>query len=186
MSSNQDSIPIRGKAEVAWSEFINEYHALLMSIALGMVKNKQVAQDVVQESLERVCARIRQGNLEFQSKEHARNYIVQVVRNRAKDVVKAQSKKVPFEKIPAPAVSGPEKTFLDSQYEKDRIRQLETLRKAMRKLPRKYRDVLKLRFYERLKLREISKRLKIPLTTVQYREKTALEKLKKILEKSID
>ena len=73
----------------------------------------------------------------------------------------------------------------DDKYAKkiDKIEQRDVIQKALDKLPEKQKDVIILRFYEDLKIKQIAKILGEKVPTIKSRLKQGIEKLSKILRK---
>ena len=154
--------------------FYNRYKALCFSHAVGITGDEERAGDVVQESFVAVYKQVTEKGLQFDSLRHARDYLLKTVRHTAINNAKEQARKVELEDI-ADSLTNHE----DQEGRYIEEERLGAFRKALKSLPSKYRSVLKLRFYEKMTLAEIAQHLGKPLTTVQYMEKKALEKMQK-------
>ncbi|UCE19200.1 MAG: sigma-70 family RNA polymerase sigma factor [Gemmatimonadota bacterium] len=159
---------------VSFAQLYNRYKALCFSHALGITGDEDRAGDIVQESFVAVYKQVTEKGLQFNSLRHARDYLLKVVRHMAINNTKVQARKVELEDI------ADSLTSLEDQEEKYiEEERLEACRRALKRLPSKYRNVLRLRFYEKMTLAEIAQHLGKPPTTIQYMEKKALGKIKK-------
>ena len=85
--------------------------------------------------------------------------------------------------------TGIEKLDNNSNYEvkydkkTNKIEQIDVIQKALNELPDKQKDVILLRYYEDLKIREIAKLLGEKVPTIKSRLKQGMEKLSKYLRK---
>ncbi|MFQ6093964.1 MAG: RNA polymerase sigma factor [bacterium] len=160
--------------KATFTQFYDEFKALCFSLAVGITRDEDRAKDAVQESFVAIYNQVKEKRLQFESTRHARDYLLKTVKNIATDSATAQARRVELEEILDDLITDKDQEELYMEQEK-----LGALRKALKRLPSKYREVLNLRFYERMTLAEIAQNLGKPIPTIQYAEKRALEKLKK-------
>jgi RNA polymerase sigma-70 factor (ECF subfamily) len=167
-------LPTEKEKHIAFGEFYGEYHVLCFSIAVGITHDTDRAKDIVQESYIAIYKQVTERGLRFESKSHARDYLLKTVKNTALDNKAAQARKVEVDAVVDTLISNTtqEQMFVEEK-------KLSALRKALKDLPAKYRYILKLRFYEKMTLAQIAEKTGWPIPTIQYREKKALETLHK-------
>lgn len=121
--------------------------------AYSLLKNKPDAEDVVQETFLNYYARSR----EFSSAEHLRAWLLRLAINRAKDILRAASRKntVPLEDDPQ------DLTFPQPE---SRV-----LFEAVLALPMQYRTVIHLYYYEDYSVQEIAHILHLTKQAVKTR-----------------
>lgn len=161
-----------GKSD--FSEFYRKYRSLCLSLALGITRDEDRAKDIVQESFIAIYTQVREKGLQFDSRRHARDYLLKTVRHISLNFSTAQTRRVDIGPILDTLVhnADQEKSLIVKE-------ELAVLRKALKQLSTKHRKILKLRFFEKMTLAEIAQKTGKPIPTIQYAEKRALEKLEK-------
>jgi RNA polymerase sigma-70 factor (ECF subfamily) len=159
----------------SWFEsMVREYTALAFSVAVRVVRDPAVAEDVVQEAFLSVW---RQSATYNQARGSLRSWLLAVVRNRAIDRIRAESSR------PTAAASDVDSlislasetdVWADVSAALDR----ESLRTALRCLPAEQRQAIEMAYYDGLTHVEISELLAVPLGTVKGRMRLGLEKLR--------
>ena len=139
-----------------------EYQGMVYRIALNFFRNIQDAEDATQEVMLKLYLRAAS----FDSREHARNWLIQVTLNYCRSVWRSPwRQRVSLEELTAAIpFSGPE----DGE-----------LFQTVMSLPEKHRTVLYLFYYEDLSVREIAEVLKLSETAVTSRLSRARTVLKK-------
>ena len=135
-------------------EQVMQQHAnSVYAAAYSLLKNKQDAEDVTQETFLKYYARSRA----FASPEHLRAWLLRLAINRAKDVLRAASRKrcVPLEDDPQ-----------DSAFPTPESRELF---EAVLALPEQYRTVIHLHYYEDYSVKEIAGVLRLTEQAVKTR-----------------
>lgn len=146
-------------------EVFEKYKDNIYAIAFNYFKNRQDAEDVVQE----VFLKYHRSDKEFETPEHIRNWIIRVTVNECKNVTLSSwfKKREPLRDYEQQAdFEEPEESRLFE---------------CVMKLPRKYRSVLHLFYYEDYTVKEIAKILDISESTVTTRLARGRNKLKKEL-----
>lgn len=147
-----------------YTDIVDQYANDVFRISLSYTKNRSDAEDVVQE----VFLKLLQQNTVFEDDEHIKKWLFRVAINRSKDMCTTYWRKK--------VVSIDE---LDSKPDQDFKRSEESnLYEAVMALPKKYRLVVHLYYYEDYSVREIAEIVGIKETTVQTQLMRARKKLK--------
>jgi len=169
-SSNHDQ-------HLLFNELIDQYGEGLMRLAYTYVKNKQAAEDVLQD----VFMRAYEKRDDFKGDSSYKTYLYRMTVNRCHDYLRSWAfKNVQLSNKLSMIFQGEnatEKTAMinDVQF---------MLGKELLSLPLKYREVLVLYYYKDLSVEEVANILKCSPNTIKTRMKRAREKLKLQLEKN--
>jgi RNA polymerase sigma factor (sigma-70 family) len=139
---------------------VNKYTDMVLRLALTHLGNLADAQDVCQE----VYIKLFKHQRAFNDPEHEKAWIIRVTINTCKDVIRSPWKKwfSPVEEIPLPM---------------ENTESMEVVSFVL-KLPRKYRMVIHLYYYEGYKTAEIAELLNLNEGTIRTQLKRAKELLK--------
>ena len=176
MMSNRESSSYHDQHHL-FNDLVDQYGEGLMRLAYTYVKNKQAAEDVVQE----VFMRAYEKRDDFKGNSSYKTYLYRMTINRCYDHLRSWSfKNMQLTNTLTMIFQGenyPEDTAItkDEQY---------MLGKEILSLSLKYREVLVLYYYKELSVDEISTLLKCSTNTIKTRLKRAREKLKLQLEKN--
>lgn len=132
-------------------QIVEKYFDMIYKLALSQTKNREYADDVVQE----VFLRYIKTDTEFQSEEHIKAWLIRVTLNCSKSIFTTSwhKKNVPLsEREDMPVFDTTEKS--DVYY-------------AVAELPQKYRAVIHLFYYEDMSVEQISKYLGTNPSTVK-------------------
>jgi RNA polymerase sigma-70 factor, ECF subfamily len=157
----------------ALADLYDRYGRLVFSLILRVVRDKGIAEDLVQETFLRVWNRV-QG---FEAgKGSIAPWLLAVARNRAIDYLRSaggrERNAMELEETVHPALSSDmEQSLLDS----DRIRRVKA---AMDKLSPNQRQAIELAYFEGLSQSEMAARMGQPLGTVKTWVRTALRSLR--------
>jgi RNA polymerase sigma-70 factor (ECF subfamily) len=178
-----------GESDIGlWAGVMIEHRALAVNVCRGMLGDMDAAEDAVQMVIAGILGKLDQGALSFSSREHARNYLLKSIRNKAQDILKSGARKSPDSEEILPHVQEPGEdplaALISREEEEGRKRRLDELAHGLSALKTGEREVLTFRFVEGMKYREISELTGIPITTLKSREDSALKKLRAALEKS--
>lgn len=155
------------KTRESKEELTKKYFPMIYKLALNQTKNRENADDVVQE----VFLRYIQKDIDFQSEEHVKAWLIRVAINCSKNVftnswfkkTEGLSEEISFET--------PERS--DVYY-------------ATLELPQKYRAVIHLFYYEDMSVAEISKCIGVKEATVKSQLHRAREMLRTKLKGGYD
>lgn len=145
-------------------DIIDEYYKMIYHISLEYLRNKEDAEDIVQEVFLRYVTYVNEEEKSFTSKEHERYWIVRVTINLCCNELKSSRRK--------------NNMRLDSSNEKSYIMPDNVLFDEIQKLSDNYKNVFILHYLEDFKISEISEILDISQDNVKTRLKRAREKLK--------
>ncbi len=146
------------------------YQDNLFAVAFNICQNTQDAEDVIQDTFVQYYTTKK----EFDSEEHIRAWLIRVAVNKAKNVTRTfwRRNKVSIEDFTEMlAFETPES---------------ETLFETMMQLPKKYRIVIHLYYYEDYSVGEIAKILKLSESNVKTRLMRGRAKLREVLKEEWD
>lgn len=146
------------------------YQDNLFAVAFNICQNTQDAEDVIQDTFVQYYTTKK----EFDSEEHIRAWLIRVAVNKAKNVTRTfwRRNKVSIEDFTEMlAFETPES---------------ETLFETVMQLPKKYRIVIHLYYYEDYSVGEIAKILKLSESNVKTRLMRGRAKLRKVLKEAWD
>lgn len=172
-------LPIRESStyqnHILFEDLIDQYGEGLMRLAFTYVKNRQVAEDVVQD----VFMRAYEKRDDFKGHSSYKTYLYRMTINRCYDHLRSWSfKNVQISNKLSLLIHGvpSTETITILQDEKN------MLGNEVLSLPLKYREVLVLYYYKDLSVEEIASILKCSANTIKTRLKRARDKLKVQLE----
>lgn len=146
------------------------YQDNLFAVAFNICQNTQDAEDVIQDTFVQYYTTKK----EFDSEEHIRAWLIRVAVNKAKNVTRTfwRRNKVSIEDFTETlAFETPES---------------ETLFETVMQLPKKYRIVIHLYYYEDYSVGEIAKILKLSESNVKTRLMRGRAKLREVLKEECD
>ena len=167
---------VRGQDERAFELLYQRYADLVYSVALRILADPGLAQDVAQE----VFLRLWRTPASYdESRGRFANWLVSVARNRAVDDVRVRGRRRQRELAPAAVPEDPPDGRADdpsviAQAEIERS----SVRRALRALPDEQRTALELAYFGGLTQQEISQLLQQPLGTIKTRTRLAMKKLR--------
>lgn len=144
----------------AFVRLIEKNKNLMYRMAFIYVKNEEDALDIVSEAVCKALISIKK----LKSPEFFNSWIIKIIINSSIDYINRGKKKLPLNEDVAISSVPSSEEFLD-------------LYSAIDRLEEKYKTVIVLRYFEDLKLSEISQILECPVNTV----KTHIHKALKIL-----
>lgn len=146
---------------------IKEHSNMVYKIAFLMLKNKEDAEEIYQETFIKLYENFKK----MKNDEHMKHWLIRVTINNCKMLLRKRKRE--------------NLTELDENIsfkDNSNITSIE----AVKKLPEKYRIVIYLYYYEQYKVHEISKILKISEGTVKSQLSRAREILKNELKEEYD
>lgn len=151
--------------EEEFNNLVNTYMDTVFRLALNYVRCSHDADDITQN----VFIKLYRSNKYFESEIHIRNWLIRVTVNECKKMLISPWRKlVPIEEY-METISFPSPEHSDLFY-------------AVMTLPKKYRVVIYLHYYEGYSTEEISKLVGIPSATVRTQLKRGREILKSEME----
>jgi RNA polymerase sigma-70 factor, ECF subfamily len=94
---------LRAGDEEAFSELVSRYNSSLLRVAMLYVRNRSVAEEVVQET----WLGVLQGLQRFENRSLLKTWIFRILTNRAKTRAAREGRTVPFSSLGDEDVSGP-------------------------------------------------------------------------------
>ncbi|NMB84148.1 RNA polymerase sigma factor [Candidatus Roizmanbacteria bacterium] len=114
--------------------------------------SEEITQDVFVDFLD--------GLRDFRYQSSLKTFLFSIAKNKTIDVIrKKKIKKIFFSALPQPIVEGLKVILIDDEI--DRREMSEKIKKALGKLPNDYQFVLRLKYMEGIKVREISRKLRL-------------------------
>jgi RNA polymerase sigma-70 factor (ECF subfamily) len=175
---------ITTRDQVAFEALYLRHADLVYSIALRVVADPGIAQDVAQEVFLRVW---RHPALFDVTRGRFVNWLMSVARNRAVDEVRSRGRRRLREITPAPGADDPaDPQAVDPQLAAQLSAERDIVRKALDTLPEEQRVAIELAYFGGMTQQEISSVLDTPLGTVKTRVRLAMKKLRVSLEPEAD
>jgi len=177
---------VKDESDQIWRDFFRKYHRMAVRYALSITKDEAAAEDTVQEAAATVYRQMAEGKAAFESHPQFRHYFFKTVKNMAINLLRSQQREstVDLERARTVAAEGtPLEDMLSREADEEEERRLEYCLTCLKTVKKKERDVILMRFFQQMSYEQISARIHVPLSTVRYREKAVLRKLKKKVEK---
>lgn len=159
----------------ALSELYDRYSSLMMAVALRVLHNRAMAEDLLHDVLLEAW---RAAPTYDRGRGTVKTWLLVRLRSRALDKVRsaAVSRRVDHGGVDLPEPDRDRRAD-DPSLGHDRRR----LRRIVSELPQQQREVLELAYFEGLSGREVAQRLGLPLGTVKSRTAAGLGRLRSIL-----
>ncbi|MFH0940160.1 MAG: RNA polymerase sigma factor [Planctomycetota bacterium] len=169
-------VPNSSSSEHFW-KLLERFRADLVNQAFVILGNQEDAEDVAQETLSKAC--LQQQQLRDISKLNA--WLRSINRHGAFKLQRREAREERLSTAQANALEAPKKTTLSTTA----VNTLDYILRVVDELPQLHREVLVLRYWEKLSNEEIAARLEIPLGTVCSRmaraNKVLIQKVKAML-----
>jgi RNA polymerase sigma-70 factor, ECF subfamily len=173
---------VTARDQAAFESLYLRHSDLVYSIALRVVADPGIAQDVAQEVFLRVW---RHPSLFDVSRGRFVSWLMSVARNRAVDEVRSRGRRRLREVIPAPGADDPpDPQAVDPQLAAQLSIERERVRGALEGLPNEQRLAVELAYFGGMTQQEIASVLNTPLGTVKTRVRLAMKKLRASLGES--
>jgi RNA polymerase sigma-70 factor (ECF subfamily) len=160
--------------ESALAELYDRYGRTAYGLALRILRDKDLAEDAVQEAFLAVW---RTASRFVPEKAKASTWILTLAHRRAVDIVRREQRRraETLDHAPEPSVEGvDEDAFLRLQRER--------VQTTLRNLPDAQREALELAYYGGLSQSELAERLGQPLGTIKSRMFTGLSRMRELME----
>lgn len=155
----------------SYEELVTRYQRGLSSFVMRFLHDEPLAADVVQESLFKVYQVIDS----IDTTKKFSTFVFEIAKNNAISLLRKQKKNISLEDA---ADFADDESFIEQYLLADLA---DSVRTAVHKLPKKYRDVITLYYFDDLSYEEVSKTLQLPINTVRTHLKRAKDQLKKII-----
>ena len=147
-----------------------EYAKELLQIAYGYTKNKEDSIDIMQNAYIAVL----ESNKRFESNEHIKYFLIRVTINESINFVKSYSKKK--------VLCNNDIIMNIPETKKDELPY--DISEIVNTLPEKYKTIIVLYYYDGMKIKDISKVLKMKESAVKKRLERARNLVKEIIERN--
>lgn len=147
-----------------------EYAKELLQIAYGYTKNKEDSIDIMQNAYIAVL----ESNKGFESNEHIKYFLIRVTINESINFVKSYSKKK--------VLCNNDIIMNIPETKKDELPY--DISEIVNTLPEKYKTIIVLYYYDGMKIKDISKVLKMKESAVKKRLERARNLVKEIIERN--
>ena len=165
----------------AEKEILAQYtDKIKLTICTKIGFNNPDCEDVLQEVLIAFLQNLREKKFDQSRETNLDSYILGITYNKLRGYFEAgkKQKKIELDSEAPLSALWEDETFLEKEEFKNALRDI------LKKLPLKYQEVLYLKFYQDLKVREISKQLDMPPRRISERIHYALQLYKKECKKT--
>jgi RNA polymerase sigma-70 factor (ECF subfamily) len=168
---------MRRADETALAALYDRYAGLVITVALRVVGDREVAEEILQDTF----LRCWNGVETYQpARGHVAGWLMGIARNRAIDVLRSRQHRArQRERTALPDADDPHQPGNPDESEAVVLRH--TVTSALATLPLNQRQVIELAYYGGLSQTEIAQRLGEPLGTVKSRTRTAMDRLRVLL-----
>ncbi len=156
----------------------NRYSPRALGLALRILQDRDLAEQVVQDAFWRVWRKAEQYE---QKKGRFSTWLFTIVHNLAIDLIRQRRGSVSLDE-PEQAETI-ESQAADSDMDETISRELDgaQIRAALQSIPDTQREVIELVYFEGLSHRQVAKKLSTPLGTVHTRARLGIQKLRELL-----
>jgi len=171
---------IQNGDEKALRLLYNRYKGLLFGLILSILKNREDAEDCLQEVFTQAWEKAGQFD---SSRGNAYTFLVTMTRNKAIDRTRSRAFKDSGKEdhIINDFTLNPESTGNNPHEDLELSERASIVRNALKKLTDKQRKVLYVAYFNGMSQSEISDKLDIPLGTVKYRMRQGMIKMRELL-----
>lgn len=168
---------VRRGEEVALATLYDRYGGLILTVALRIVGDRELAEEVMQDSFLRVW---NASDTYRSNRGQVSGWLIGITRNRAIDMLRSRQHKTRLrERTPLPE-PGDEDTF-GVPDETDAVVTRQAVAEALAGLSMAQRQVVELAYYGGMSQSEIARQLGEPLGTIKSRTRVAMEHLRTAL-----
>jgi len=141
--------------ELAFEQFFKLYKSSLFQFIFRKVKDRATAEEILNKTFFDFFEAVR----DFQGKSSLKTFLYSIAKHKVVDFYrKKRIKEIFLSHLPEPAVAGL-KVFLDERIEKKDLK--EKIKRAFSLLPNDYERVLRLKYIEGLKVKQIAQKFKL-------------------------
>jgi RNA polymerase sigma-70 factor, ECF subfamily len=170
--------------ERAFRTLIERHQERIFGFLVGMVRDRELAGDLFQETFLRVVAAMQRRRGTYEQQGRWLGWVMRIARNAALDHLRSRKKWQDVDRDDEDGTSFFERLASDDPdavAELDLSDQLDTLRAAIEQLPPEQREVVLLRHEAELTFREIAEITDVSINTALGRMRYALINLRKIM-----
>jgi len=164
----------------AFGELYDRYNRLVFSVAYAMLGDQSTAEEVTLDVFVHVWQRAKTYRPE---RAKVSTWLVAMTRNQAIDVLRWQKSRPDMASLGWDEATLKQKIDLHSTQEQVELSiQREKVREALARLPDNERQALAMAYFQDYSHTQIAEALKQPLGTIKTRIRTAMQKLRQMLE----
>ena len=164
----------------AEAELIRRFHPKIAMVARKQVGNSnEDIDDIVQEALIAMILSLREGRYPANAKTSLASYIFGIAQNKIRDYYNQKTRNQRLQEAAAAPI-----ILIHKELDLEKKERYEYLERSIKKLPKKYQIVLRLRFLEEWSVGEISQTLDLPKRRVSERINYAVKLLRNIFKKT--
>lgn len=169
---NQLIVRVSKLDKSAIGEIFNLIGGRMNSIAFGVLKNRSLSEEAVSEALVKIVNNA--DKFTYFSNGYA--WICKIVKNTALNILERENyfTKTDIEEI---------YDLPDSDNNNDKMEDFMLIEQSLKRLSKRELHIIRLRFWEELKIRDIAKEMDLPTTTAQELLAHSIEKMKKYIDK---
>jgi RNA polymerase sigma-70 factor (ECF subfamily) len=167
---------LQGRRE-AFSELVLRHQKMVYSVARSMLGDAHVAEDMAQEAFLHAYRALSGYRAEGKFQAWLRMITTRLCLNYRRD----HRREIAWDDLsghPAEMTDGPESRLGEWEQQSE-------VRRAIRALPRDFRDVIVLRYMEDLSYEEIARSLGVPVSTIETRLHRAKKQLKQLMKETL-
>lgn len=164
----------------AFDTLLERYQSRLLSYILQLTANRQLAEDIFQETFVKAIMTIRQGNYTESGKFGA--WLSRIARNLVIDHFRQEKSEPTVSSDNADVDILNRKDLSDATIEDDMIdlQIRDDVRHLIRQLPQSQREVLVMRYYRNLSFKEIAEKTNVSINTALGRMRYAILNMRRI------
>lgn len=173
---------VPGRSEAALKSLYERYADLVYTVALRIVGDRDLAQEVLQDVFFRCWQRAETFKPE---RGHLGGWLIGIARNRAVDLLRGSQHRARLRELGSWALDGAE----DKHSQTDPLDQLalrQVMKTALEALPAVQRQAIELAFYGGFTQAEIAEAMATPLGTVKTRIRDGMQRLRGLLRPVLD
>jgi len=168
--------------ESALAALIDKYRSRIFGFIMSKVKNKEIAEDIFQETFIKVINNIKKGKYNEQGKFIV--WVMTITHNLIMDYFRKQKKRKFFKSTDDFNVfdfinNG--ELNVEQKLIKEQI--LDLLKTLINELPIEQKEILQMRYYSKMSYKEISEKCEISINTALGRMRYAIINLRKIIKR---
>jgi RNA polymerase sigma-70 factor, ECF subfamily len=165
---------LKNKNQESFSNLYDSYSRALYGVTFKMVKDNEVAEDILQEVFIKIWEHIDKYD---SSKGTLFTWMINITRNSCRDYFRSkhyQTQKLVSENSLEKINTGNEDSFVTYQDENYELNEL------TQRLESKYKEIIDLVYIYGYSQEEVSKMLNLPIGTVKTRSRTAIKMLREL------
>ena len=166
---------ILSKDEQAFFGFVKEYEPQVYSFVYRQLQDKEISEELVQDVFIDFLEALRS----FQYNSSLKTFLFSIAKYKVIDVIrKKKVKKVLFSAMPAHMVDNIMPVVMDDELEQKELAQ--KIQTVLGKLPHDYQTILRLKYLDGVRVKEIAERLALPFKATEsllFRARKAFTRL---------